>query len=241
MGDFVDEMLDSRVPTNRKATNDLESPPAQRLRRVVPESPNNSIQGILRANSGERLYVRPICWTSRQLQLLNCYFVREEVHLKIGDPPVKSVLKTLRNQEPKRKPISAIARLLAPATSEAKQSDVREILSCYDIHPLLLNDGRVILSYDVRPIPSKRLAFNFGRRSSDSLQKNHKRQQTISKNVKGQHRQSMIQALGPSRSPFLLHPAQWLMYSTSMSPPFRPNFSIVWMPHRNLCPVILFW
>ena len=66
--------------------DDAEQFPAQRLYRNTMTLPNLSIQAILREDNRQRLYVRLILWTRRQLQLLNYslfqkkYMSRTETH-----------------------------------------------------------------------------------------------------------------------------------------------------------------
>ncbi|PYI01212.1 hypothetical protein BO78DRAFT_436287 [Aspergillus sclerotiicarbonarius CBS 121057] len=115
-------MVDGRV-AKRKATQDGPSPPAQR-----PCHDTTSIHSLLRANSRERLYVHPICWTLRQPGLLCCHFTLEKVRVEKGDPPSRSVVQILRDQQPYKNPLYAVAQLLAPGTLAAKKFDVVHIL-----------------------------------------------------------------------------------------------------------------
>lgn len=96
------------------------------------DPPNLSIQAILRENNRERLYVRPILWTRRQLQLLNCAFVEEEVHSEKGDPPSESVMRTWKKHS---NPMQDIADLRA-ADIDNTRFFVGEILSLYGYHSL---------------------------------------------------------------------------------------------------------
>ncbi|RAL04869.1 uncharacterized protein BO80DRAFT_441717 [Aspergillus ibericus CBS 121593] len=110
------------------------------MRPAAPDCPSpdaTSINNLLRANSRERLYVLPICWTLRQPRLLGCHFTLEKIRWGKGDPPSKSVVQILRDQHPAYKsPIYAIAQLTLPGTLAAKKCDVANILRCYNLFSL---------------------------------------------------------------------------------------------------------
>lgn len=60
------------------STSSSTSPSGHNLSPFPQNVHPQSINGLLRQNCGERLYVPPLLWTSRQLDLLDCQFVNNQ-------------------------------------------------------------------------------------------------------------------------------------------------------------------
>ena len=164
-GNYVNEMSDlpsSIIGSKRKAGNDIASPPTQRphpsqseslttypptIVRSLPEP--DSIQAIFRDNCGIRLYVRPIAWTSNQLQLLMCRFcyqkkrrpqtqtqpARQDPGFNGGKMADSAVQKKSAKEGPYIWAMRSVNHLAWISTLESKKSAVKTILRAYDINP----------------------------------------------------------------------------------------------------------
>ncbi|KAJ5716617.1 hypothetical protein N7493_008528 [Penicillium malachiteum] len=149
--------------SKRKAENDMTSPPpVRRLRLSAPEPADplpagrkiaqpDSIQAILKENHRIRLYVHPIAWTEKQLQLLGFHFdqnlgkkkekpvppesQQSNCHddgIHDTDSPAKLHRKALRLSQDLS---GAAIRLIWNYDLLVKQYAMEEILNAYNIHP----------------------------------------------------------------------------------------------------------
>ncbi|KAK1147627.1 hypothetical protein N8T08_000969 [Aspergillus melleus] len=145
--------MSDRLGSKRKAADDLQWPPDTQdsaRQRSTAESTIKltSILSILRANCRERLYVKPMAWTSSQLRHLDCKFeaqknprTRKERPPQAG-PQDPSILITRRSRC--NLPTARISPELIRATMQlsgcktliGKKYAIEEILSAFDIYPL---------------------------------------------------------------------------------------------------------
>lgn len=139
----------SLLHTKRKAEDNVQTRPAQRLRQDVVDQPSvvgriaeeGSLNFIIRNNEPRRLYVRPIAWTSDHLQLLECKFVfkkgildRERKQASTISGKDSSSSKA-RRSELSRDAIEMKEHLPHRSLPGFKKSLVRNILEAYNIHP----------------------------------------------------------------------------------------------------------
>ncbi|KAL3475715.1 hypothetical protein BJX99DRAFT_229192 [Aspergillus californicus] len=129
-------MLKRRV-SQCEGTDDTEQPSPQKLCLRAAHPQNKSVYDILRQNSRERLYVRPILWTVRQRKLLLFEFIPGKGQLKEEDPPSKSVLRSLRDKSPFGHPTHAIFILPIPAFGNANKAHLSMLLKAYNLNKLV--------------------------------------------------------------------------------------------------------
>lgn len=110
----------------------------------------DSIQAIIRDNSGTRLYVTPIAWTSNQLQALSCQFLlqsgggkpKKQVQPASQDLDFQNDTGGMGDNVAQRKPVKwrwsrairPVSQLGRLACLETKRSFVAELLGAYNIH-----------------------------------------------------------------------------------------------------------
>ncbi|KAJ5737759.1 uncharacterized protein N7483_002884 [Penicillium malachiteum] len=173
--------------SKRKAGNDMASPPVRRLRLSAPESADqpptarkiaqlDSIQAILKENYRIRLYVHPIAWTEKQLQLLGFHF--DQMLSKRNQKPVPPepqqsgphIKGTCDTDSPaqvhpkelqlSQELIGAANRLVWNDDLPVKQYAMEQLLKAYNIHPFEkehpVSYDRLYFYFNGRPVAKLR-------------------------------------------------------------------------------------
>jgi len=137
----------------RKTRSSLQSPPLElryssthdpsarsQLKPALQSPEPSSINGILQENRGEGLYVHPLHWVSKHLQLLNCHFVhknsRRKSKIRNEDACGRDKPRPGRRRavELKTEAIAYAANaLLQKCTAASKMSTVRQLLEDHGI------------------------------------------------------------------------------------------------------------
>ncbi|KAK3941961.1 hypothetical protein QBC46DRAFT_352821 [Diplogelasinospora grovesii] len=161
----------------RKAEHSDLGPPAQRAGPSVPRplasqpsvsrtlaafaTPHpSSLNGLIQKHGRERLYVKPIRWTARHLELLECHFEQQETPgtVQASHLPSSKKLDQVRN--------AGHAFLVANCTS-AKLAAFRDLMKA---HGILLPDRPDATANSSSPgqpcVPARRfLSFGFGKKN----------------------------------------------------------------------------
>lgn len=136
----------SLLHTKRKAEDDLQTRSVQRSHRDRVDQPSvvgriaeeGSLNFIIRNNDPRSLYVRPIAWTSKHLQLLECRFDFENAYLKKKSSTIgrkDSSSSHARRSELSHDAVRVKKHLSRRSLRGSKKFTVQDILDAYDIRP----------------------------------------------------------------------------------------------------------
>lgn len=123
-------------PTPEHCVAASTAPTGARLESSTSLSPEVSLNSLLRENNRERLYIDPLRWTSRHLQLLECRFVWQKRGEKPNLKPSQILATTDINVAWHRRAMYRAEKKLRSSSEEIRSDAVHDLFRYFGIRPL---------------------------------------------------------------------------------------------------------